>query len=199
MISATLLVAACILPARSFARPDKFVLVDKGGRGKKSWKLYRGNRIKNVKDLRWLKKKGITRVVALENWNHKSLMRAAKRMGIEYLPRFMSRGRPGELGRKRFGENVTDDLIKPGENTYVYCTYGVHRTGGTVGRYRAEQGWGCKRILAEMHKHGFRNRDYKKYGQLVRWVKKRCRKNRGDEKARSDEGQKKRNERNEKK
>jgi hypothetical protein len=163
-------------PAATQARPSKFELVDQGGRGSKAWKLYRGNRIKNIKDLRWLKKKGITRVVALENWNHRSLMRAAKRMGIEYLPRFMARGTPGELGRKKFGKNVSDDLIKPGHSTYVYCTYGVHRTGGTIGRYRAEQGWTCEKIFKEAYRHGFRKSHYKKYRALLRWIRKSCKK-----------------------
>lgn len=174
-----LVLAAVLLSATStvYGRSSKFTLVAEGGKGEKAWKLYRGNRIKDVKDLKWLKKQGVTRVVALENWNHKMLMKAAKKIGIEYMPRFMARGNPGEMGRKRFGENVSDDIAKPGHVTYVYCTYGVHRTGGTIGRFRAEQGWGCDAIMKEARKFGFRKSHYKKYSQLLDWVRKRCKKN----------------------
>ena len=177
------LVAVAAWAAPVQARPSKFKLVDKGGKGEKAWKVYRGNRIKNAKDLRWLKKKGVTRVIALENWNHKSLIRAAKKMGVEYVPAFMARGRPGELGRKRLGKNVSDDLAKPGHVTYVYCTYGVHRTGGVIGRFRAERGWSCDAILREARKYGFRKTHYKKYNRLLDWVRKGCRGNTGKGKA----------------
>jgi len=163
--------------APALAKTGKFFLVAKGGKGPTAWRLYRGSRIRHASDLRWLKSKGVTRVVALENWNHKSLMRAAKRLHMEYLPRFMSTGRPHELGRRRFGENVTDDLVVPGKNTYVYCTYGVHRTGGVVGRFRAEHGWGCDQILAEANHYGFHKNKYRKYHFLIDWIMRRCRQN----------------------
>ncbi len=175
-------------PSAAQARPSKFFLVAKGGRGAKAWTLYRGNRLRNAADLRWLKKHGITRIVALENFNHKSLMRAAKRLGMEYLPRFMSRGAPRDMGRKLFGPDVTDDLVKPGTGTYVYCTHGVHRTGGVVARFRAEQGWQCKPILKEAAHFGFTRIYYRKYHWLLDWVMKRCRANEKAAKASTSNG-----------
>ena len=106
---------------------------------------------------------------------------------MEYLPRFMSRGAPRDMGRKLFGENVTDDLVKPGTGTYVYCTHGVHRTGGVVARFRAEQGWSCKRILAEASHYGFTKVYYRKYHWLLDWVRRRCKANK-DQAAQSGSG-----------
>ncbi len=173
----TILAALLFFASSARARPSKFTLVDEGGKGADAWKVYRGNRIRNADDLKWLKEQGVTRVVALENWNHKTLMKAAKKMGIEYVPRFMARGDRNEPGRKRFGEKVTRDLMKPGHVTFVYCTYGVHRTGGIIGRFRAERGWSCDAIMKEAHKYGFRESHYKKYRQLLEWVHEACKRN----------------------
>lgn len=158
-------------------KPPKFFFVAKGGTGKNAWKLYRGNRIKDHRDLLWLKRRGVTRVVALENFRHKSLARHARKLGMVYVPRWMSRGGPNEKGRQLFGDSVTAHLAKPGHVTYVYCTFGVHRTGGIVGRFRAEQGWPCDRIMEEARRHGFRKNKYAKYRHLLKWVTDRCRVN----------------------
>lgn len=177
--AAAAVVAACcaFLAGPLHAKPTKFSLVAKGGKGKKAWKIYRGDRIKNYRDLLWLKRRGVTRVVALENFRHREVARNAKRLGLVYLPRWMAFGGPREKGRRHFGNKVTAHLVKPGHVTYLYCTFGVHRTGGTVARFRAEQGWTCDRTLKEAKRHGFRKNKYAKYHHLIKWVMSRCRAN----------------------
>lgn len=181
----TIITVSLYFASSARARPSKFTLVDSGGKGANAWKVYRGNRVRNADDLKWLKEQGVTRVIALENWNHKSLMKSAQAMGIEYVPRFMARGDRREPGRKRFGEKVTRDLVKPGHVTFVYCTYGVHRTGGIIGRFRAERGWSCDTIMKEARKYGFRESHYKKYRELLDWVRERCKQNDSAEDGRS--------------
>jgi len=116
--------------------------------------LYRGGLLEHPAQVRALRDQcGVKRIVSLHD--NPEVPRICKFLGIEHVPAFMEQCAPEELGRKVFGNSVSDFLLQ--KPTYIHCYYGQDRTGGVIARLRTEMGWPCKLAYLEAKSLGFKD------------------------------------------
>lgn len=114
--------------------------------------LYAGGAPK-IEDITWLKDKGITKIVSLDENAGKKIDRATKLLSIKHIMLPIDIGNRSSLIRF-----LHYNIIKllDGEKTYVHCQWGRDRTGLAIAMYRCEHdGWSCGKALKEAKKYGF--------------------------------------------
>ena len=129
--------------------------------------LYRGNAVFSpVKALR-LKKKGITQVIDLRQGNGflVSFMRNleqlyCKVLKIKYVNMGFDGYEQGAIPDMDFFEKI-NKLIDNGENTYVHCYYGKHRTGHVLAMHQKAKGVDEKIILDQLMSIGWKTEGQK--------------------------------------
>lgn len=115
--------------------------------------LYAGAAPK-INDVRWLKNKGITKIVSLDYDAGRKIDRVAKLLGIQHIML------PIDIGKKSsliiFLHNDITKLFDNNDITYVHCKWGRDRTGLAIALYRCKcENWSCGKAFKEAKKYGF--------------------------------------------